>query len=601
MVFFPRLVRHEGNASLFSAIEISVISSYTGLPLHVHVEGLRGTGKTSIMRAARDILPPIVRIKGCKYNCHPSAPHCPEHAGRPSEYIRKLGREMVPMPFLEIHHSAKLGTVVGSIDLAKLTDSSSPSAALMPGTIPQAHRGIIFVDEVNRLAETAPEITDVLLSVMGTKPGVVKVEETGLPPVELPVSVSVWAASNPDEDPGALEDIRRQLADRFDLVVAMARPQTLEAVVKVLETRSANQFAGPGAPGYAAFMAKALELHEARESPSFAEAGDELECYREKLAGAASLLPEIEVSPEILELIARLYLDFGLESLRAVEAIKISATCHAALAGRQYVAVDDLRAVVPLALRHRADPGTISKVLETLRSMEVATKLSQGSTAAASSVAGYASLSCQVRKPEGGQGKFSARAQRDLSCDSRPRRTPALRDGQMPREQGHETRSMAQDSNVAGEAGGGPQAGTDGAAPACASGTGSSIVGTRAGGGSSRLLQYLKQLFCRTVPDRPAGFRPATDHDASPEPGREPGAAGSPRGEPGAGGAGTSAAGDAAEGAQRECHGNPSPVKPVPAEEAPLIAPPGIGRPLREIPLEEAVTPASAEGGQGSA
>ena len=86
-----------------------------------------------------------------------------------------------------------------------------------------ANRGIVFIDEINRLAETAPEITDVLLSLMGTKPGKIKIEEVGLEPWEIHVSSSVWAASNPDEDPGPWR-IRRQLSDRFDVVVPVHRP-----------------------------------------------------------------------------------------------------------------------------------------------------------------------------------------------------------------------------------------------------------------------------------------------------------------------------------------------------------------------------------------
>ncbi|MDN5376498.1 MAG: magnesium chelatase subunit, partial [Thermacetogenium sp.] len=150
------------------------------------------------------------------------------------EEIAALGTEQIPVPFLEISHSAKIGTVAGTIDLGKLTNPSRPEAALLPGIIPQAHRGIVFVDEINRLADTSPEITDVLLDAMGTKPGRVQIEETGLPVVEVPVAVSVWAASNPDEEPGPLAEIRRQLSDRFDLVIPMGRPTTPEEVVDIL-------------------------------------------------------------------------------------------------------------------------------------------------------------------------------------------------------------------------------------------------------------------------------------------------------------------------------------------------------------------------------
>jgi magnesium chelatase subunit I len=165
------LVVHEGNQPLVDALEMSILSLLTGKPIHVHVEGLRGTGKTTVVRAMKSILPCIERIAGCSYNCEPTSPHCPVHRNLGPEDLSLLGTESVSIPFLEISHAAKLGTVVGSIDLAKVVDPNRPEVALLPGVIPRAYRGIIFVDEINRLADTSPELTDVLLDVMGTNQG----------------------------------------------------------------------------------------------------------------------------------------------------------------------------------------------------------------------------------------------------------------------------------------------------------------------------------------------------------------------------------------------------------------------------------------------
>ena len=166
---YLQLTRHTGNNSLFLAVEMSLISTLRGSPFHIHAEGLRGTGKTTIMRSVKMMLPKITRIKGCLYNCDPADPHCPQHKPMTPEEIASLGTEEIPVPFLEISHSAKIGTVAGTIDLSKLTNPNQPEAALLPDH-PQAHRGIIFIDEINRLADTSREITDVLL-IMGTKPG----------------------------------------------------------------------------------------------------------------------------------------------------------------------------------------------------------------------------------------------------------------------------------------------------------------------------------------------------------------------------------------------------------------------------------------------
>lgn len=370
---FHELIRYPGNQSLFEAIEMSILGTICGRPLHLHAEGLRGTGKTTILRAARQVLPPILRIKDCPYNCHPDRPHCPQHRGMTREEVAALGTEWVPMPFLEISHSAKLGTVVGSIDLGRLTSARLAEAALLPGTIPQAHRGIIFVDEINRLAETSPELTDVLLGVMGTKPGRVQIEETGLPVVSVEVNACVWAASNPDEDPGPLEDIRRQLADRFDLVVNMGRPAAAEAVRRVLETADAWFRAGVGGSPSAGTRQGDGGV-AAAYSPG---AGDgtvgpftptDLERNRAHWTRFVEWMPQVVVPDSLRALIATLYVDFGFESLRAVEAWQLGARIHACLAGRREAEVADFLAVAPLVLRHRVDMSTLSEVMARLDS-----------------------------------------------------------------------------------------------------------------------------------------------------------------------------------------------------------------------------------------
>lgn len=330
---YYRLIRHSGNRDLFQGVEMAAAALLQGRSFHIQVEGLRGTGKTTIMRAARELLRPITRIKGCLYNCDPAAPHCPFHRALTSAEVAALGTEQVARPFLEISQAAKLGTVVGSIDLAKLTDTSNPAAALLPGTIPQAHRGIIFIDEINRLADTAPELADVLLDVMGTKPGRVQLEEPGLPVVELPLTVSVWAASNPDEEPGPLSRIRKQLADRFDITVAMGRPESYQAVAAILADN-------PGG-----------------ELPA------------DHVCRLTGRLDEVKVSPQLRELLGRLYVDFRLESLRAVAAMENAASLAALLAGRSAAGLQELREVAPLALAHRVSPETLAAIMEYLNGL----------------------------------------------------------------------------------------------------------------------------------------------------------------------------------------------------------------------------------------
>ncbi|NLX02252.1 MAG: magnesium chelatase [Syntrophomonadaceae bacterium] len=346
MIPFYKLERYEGNEALFELVMMSIVSSYVGEPLHVHAEGLRGTGKTTIMRAARDILPTIERIKGCIYNCDPAAPHCPHHKNLSAEEIKAIGVEVIPMPFLEISHSAKVGTVAGSIDLARLTDPAHPEAQLLPGIIPQAHRGIIFIDEINRLADTSPEITDILLDVMGNKPGHLQIEEAGLPVVEIPVSVSVWAASNPDEEPGPLEEIRRQLSDRFDMVCYMGRPDSLDILANMLEENS--------------HFHKAKQANEAETA-----AADESknEQYRNDIIKWAAMYEKTDLPDFLRNFIARLYIKHNLESIRAIQAMQQGAVLHSVLKNRDKVMITDVTYMIPLVLKHRVDGDTLVRMI----------------------------------------------------------------------------------------------------------------------------------------------------------------------------------------------------------------------------------------------
>lgn len=343
MTKYLQLSRHVGNQSLFDCVEMAVISSMWGVPFHLHAEGLRGTGKTTIFRAAKDIFPKITRIKGCQYNCDPNKPHCPLHKEMSQGTIAQIGTEQVPMPFLEISHSAKIGTVVGSIDLAKITDPNNPVAAILPGLIPQAHRGIIFVDEINRLADTSPELTDILLDLMGTKPGRVQIEETGLPVVDIPVQVSVWAASNPDEEPGPLQEIRRQLSDRFDLVIDMGRTHESETIAEILKHNCHVRFREQTTQNFDSSVAN--------------------EKYSLKLAQRASKYLNLDMPDYLRNFIARIYVKYDLESIRAIGAIQHAALLNCAIRNGETVLISDIFKVIPLALHHRVDSEILTRIM----------------------------------------------------------------------------------------------------------------------------------------------------------------------------------------------------------------------------------------------
>ena len=333
---YSQLIRHPGNNFLFDLIDISILGTLANMPVHFHAEGLRGTGKTTIIRAAKDILPKIERIKGCVYNCDPLNPHCPEHRNLSKKEIENLDIELIDMPFLEISPSAKKGTVIGSIDLKKIASRDNPEAALLLGTIPRAHRGIIFVDEINRIADTAPELADILLDVMGTKPGRIQIEEVGLPTVVIPVQVSIWAASNPDEEPGPLEDIRRQLSDRFDFTVNVERPLDTGVLKMILDGNNEHNYDS--------------EMIEAK---------------KEKFRQTQTIINDFSISDDIKAILASMYVDFGLESLRSIEAIMLGARIRGALLGKS-PDIEEIIFLSRFALRHRMDAKNLNELMKYL-------------------------------------------------------------------------------------------------------------------------------------------------------------------------------------------------------------------------------------------
>ena len=323
------MVKHSGNKELFTAMDMSIMSLLLKQSLNIHAYGLRGTGKTSALRSIKQNLPYIQRIKGCEFNCDPKNPICPKHRNMSAEELSLLETEFITMPLLEISHSAKLGTVVGSIDLKQLTSKKDPSVALLPGTIARANRGIIFIDEINRLADTSPELTDVLLDVMGTKPGTLQIEEEGLPKVVLPITISVWAASNPDEDPGPLKSIRKQLSDRFDLNIHVERPSKIEDLMSII-TSSKMKFST---------------------------------IDREKYVKLLKNSSVIEFDQILLRKMASIFLRYDLESLRSLKSWYMASKMHSLYLNKTRVENKDLIDSFVMCFRHRLDQDLVEKIV----------------------------------------------------------------------------------------------------------------------------------------------------------------------------------------------------------------------------------------------
>ncbi len=121
----------------------------------VLVRGEKGTAKSTVVRALAALLPPVTVVAGCRFSCDPAAPDagCPDGPHATGAPAGSRAARLVELPV-----GASEDRVVGALDLQKaLTEGVS---AFEPGLLAAAHRGLLYVDEVNLLHD---HLVDLLL------------------------------------------------------------------------------------------------------------------------------------------------------------------------------------------------------------------------------------------------------------------------------------------------------------------------------------------------------------------------------------------------------------------------------------------------------
>jgi magnesium chelatase subunit D len=239
--------------------------------------------------------------------------------------MRSADAGQAPAPFVELPIGATEDRVVGTLDLeGALLEGRS---RLRPGLLAAAHRGVLYVDEVNLLAD---HLVDVLIDAAAF--GVNRVERDGLT-AEHPCRFVLVGSMNPEEG-----ELRPQLLDRFGLAVEVRAPRDPELRTEVVRRRLAFD-ADPDS-----FAAR------------FAADEDGL---RAAIAGAAALLADVVVPDEVLALTSRLCAELDAEGLRADLVLARGAAALAALDGRKEATADDVVRLAPLALAHRRRRGPL--------------------------------------------------------------------------------------------------------------------------------------------------------------------------------------------------------------------------------------------------
>lgn len=290
----------------------------------VLIRGEKGTAKSTAARALAQLLPEIEVFKGCAFACDPERPGewCP--ACRHSASVHKDTVLRRRTTFVTLPLNATEDMLVGGLDFSAAM--ANGTRALQPGLLAKAHRGILYIDEVNLLDD---HLVDVILD--ATESGMNVVEREGLS-FRHASRFAVVASMNPEE--GAL---RPQLLDRFGLCVEVTSEADPAGRVLLIERREA-------------FEADSLKFCRTFWEEESSLSG--------RVAKARKFLPAVKFAHHLKKYISELARSRHVAGHRADLVIARAAKAHAALEERDVVEVKDILEVAEMALLHRSRDAT---------------------------------------------------------------------------------------------------------------------------------------------------------------------------------------------------------------------------------------------------
>ncbi len=301
-----------GQESMKTALLLNAVDPSIG---GVLIRGQQGTAKSTAARGLADLLPSLETVDGCPFQCLTSQPlgRCSSCADiAPSPCHR-------PTPLVNLPLGATEDRLIGTLNLERTI--ADGRRHFEPGLLAAAHRGILYIDEVNLLED---HLVDALLDAAAS--GVNVVERDGLS-VTHPARFLLIGTMNPEEG-----ELRPQFLDRFGLCVDVVGLESPAERAEVIRRR----------------------LRFEADPDAFSE---DWKAEGRRLAGrvlaARKLLPNVMCADDLLESIARLTVERGVPGHRADLAIVKTATALAAFDGRAAVIDEDVRAAAALVLPHR--------------------------------------------------------------------------------------------------------------------------------------------------------------------------------------------------------------------------------------------------------
>ncbi|AWH93504.1 VWA domain-containing protein [Dietzia lutea] len=302
-----------GSDDMALALTLTAVSPQVG---GVLIRGEKGTAKSTMVRALAGVLPEIEVVTGDRFSSAPDDRGAETPDGRiPTD----APTERRPVRLVELPVGVSEDRITGSLHLESAL--SEGVTVFQPGLLARAHRGILYVDEVNLLHD---HVVDQLLDAAAM--GRVTVERDGLS-VEHAARFVLVGTMNPEEG-----ELRPQLLDRFGLTVEVAAPRDPGLRAEVVRRRIAFE-ADPA--GFAAAYA------------------DDERALRERIATARRVLDRVELTEWALATIARVCAGFDVDGMRADIVTARAAAAHAAWHGRTGIGREDIRVAARMALPHR--------------------------------------------------------------------------------------------------------------------------------------------------------------------------------------------------------------------------------------------------------
>ncbi|MFF7634480.1 putative cobaltochelatase [Kitasatospora sp. NPDC008050] len=281
----------------------------------VLVRGEKGTAKSTMVRALAGLLPSITVVDGCRFACDPTAPdpQCPDGPHPGAAALDRAAR------LVELPVGVTEDRIVGSLDLERAL--AQGVKAYEPGLLAQAHRGVLYIDEVNLLQD---HVVDLLLDAAAM--GRSYVEREGVS-VRHAARFLLVGTMNPEEG-----ELRPQLLDRFGLTVEIAATRDPVERAEVVRRRLA---------------------YDADPAGFAARYQDEERALAERITTARALLPSVVLGDAALRQITAVCAAFEVDGLRADIVMARTAVALAAWDGRTAVVEEDVRQAARLALPHR--------------------------------------------------------------------------------------------------------------------------------------------------------------------------------------------------------------------------------------------------------